>query len=210
MALAASEESEGGEVADQSLSDRALLGRIRSGQEDAATLLYLRYADRLRALATSQCSSDLGRRLDPDDIVQSVFRTFFRRVTQGAGYDVPAGDEIWKLFRVIAINKIRTVGAFHRAAKRDVGASVGGEEFDRAVQTQSGSDEMALTVLRLLIEEILAGLPGSHRQIVQLRIEEYDVAEIAHRTQRSKRTVERVLQQFRQSLSTTLYDHKGE
>jgi RNA polymerase sigma-70 factor (ECF subfamily) len=69
---------------------------------------------------------------------------------------------------------------------------------------------MALTVLRLLIEEVLAGLPSSHRQIIELRIEEYDVAEIAQRTQRSKRTVERVLQQFRQRLSTILHEHKGE
>ena len=35
-------------------SNRSLLRRFRAGQSDAATLLYLRYADRLRALAARQ------------------------------------------------------------------------------------------------------------------------------------------------------------
>ena len=205
MARAASEESVGREGPNQAPSDRSLLGRIRRGQGDAATLLYMRYADRLRALASAQCSPHLARRVEPDDIVQSVFRTFFRRVSRG-DYDVPGGEELWKLFLVIALNKIRAAGAFHRAAKRDVRLSVGGEGFDRAVQSEARADEMPLTILRLVIEEVLVGLPPSHRQIVELRIEEYDVAEIALKTERSKRTVERVLQQFRQRLSAILYE----
>src|SRR3954462_13845992 len=100
-------------------SDRSLLARLRGGQQDAATELYLRYAQRLRALVRARCSTQLARRLEPDDIVQSVFRRFFRRVLQG-DYDVPPGEELWGLLLVIALNKIRTEEAFHRAAKRDV------------------------------------------------------------------------------------------
>src|SRR4051794_32382269 len=101
------------------LSDRSLLARLRGGQQDAATELYLRYAQRLRALVRARCSSQLARRLEPDDIVQSVFRRFFRRVLQG-DYDVPPGEELWGLLLVIALNKIRTEETFHRAGKRDV------------------------------------------------------------------------------------------
>ncbi len=50
---------------------------------------------------------DLAGRVDADDIVQSVFRTFFRRVAKG-DYEVPDGEELWKLFLVIALNKVRT------------------------------------------------------------------------------------------------------
>jgi RNA polymerase sigma-70 factor (ECF subfamily) len=93
--------------------------RLRLGNQDAALQLYLRYAHRLRALAKAQCSAELARRIDTEDIVQSVFGSFFRRAGQGY-YDVPAGDELWKLLLVIALNKIRAQSAFHRAAKRDV------------------------------------------------------------------------------------------
>jgi RNA polymerase sigma-70 factor (ECF subfamily) len=187
----------------QAVSDRSLLRRLRVGQEDAATQLYLRYAHRLRALAAARCSPDLAARVDPEDIVQSVFRTFFRRAARG-DYDVPAGEELWKLFLVIALNKIRAVGAHHRAAKRDVRLSAGSDALEQAVHGAATQNETALSVLRLVIDEVLESLPPVQRQIIELRIEEYDVAEIAQKTQRSKRTVERVLQQFRTRLAAIL------
>jgi RNA polymerase sigma-70 factor (ECF subfamily) len=109
------------------VSDRSLLRRLRAGSENAATEIYLRYATRLHALARSRLGEDLAPRVDAEDIVQSVFRTFFRRVSKG-DYDVPDGEELWKLFLLMGLNKIRTVGTFHRAAKRDVrsGSGVGG------------------------------------------------------------------------------------
>src|SRR5437762_486755 len=100
-------------------TDSSLLRRLREGNQDAATKLYLRYAERLRLLARAECSPDLARRIDADDIVQSVFASFFQGVNRGL-YEVPAGEELWKLFLVIALNKIRAKGVFHRAAKRDV------------------------------------------------------------------------------------------
>ena len=99
------------------VSDRSLVRRLRTGSQDAATQLYLRYAKRLHGLTRAKCSPDLASRVDSEDIVQSVFRTFFRRVQKGE-YDVPDGEELWKLFLVIGLNKIQSVGTFHRAAKR--------------------------------------------------------------------------------------------
>src|SRR3954469_15267255 len=74
----------------RSPSDHSLLARLRRGQQDAATQLYLRYAQRLRALVQARCSTQLAQRVEPDDIVQSVFRRFFQRAVQG-DYDVPPG-----------------------------------------------------------------------------------------------------------------------
>src|SRR6478752_4543985 len=132
------------------LSDRSLLRRVQRGQADASTALFLRYAKRLHAIATSQSSEELARRVDPEDIVQSVFRTFFRRAAEGH-YTVPDGEEIWKLLLVIALNKVRAAGAFHRAAKRDVRLTSGGVSFDRAIDTTAARDSVPLTLLRLVI-----------------------------------------------------------
>src|SRR3954454_16489977 len=127
---------------DDAPSDHSLLRRFRRGQDDAPTLLFLRYAERLRALASRQSSPGMAARVDPEDIVQSVFRTFFRRAAAGQ-YDVPEGEEIWKLLLVIGLNKIRALGAHHRAARRDVRMTSGGEAFDRAVDAEAGHDEGA-------------------------------------------------------------------
>jgi RNA polymerase sigma-70 factor (ECF subfamily) len=181
-------------------SDRSLLRRFRGGEADAATELYLRYAERLRALATGQFAADLAPRVDADDIVQSVFRTFFRRVRQGQ-YDVPDGEDLWKLFLVIALHKIRSTATYHRAAKRDVRVTATGLPDSAARHRLAAPDETALTTLRLVIDELLDALPSSMRAIVELRVEGHEVDEIARRTQRSRRSVERALQEFRARLS---------
>ena len=180
---------------DAETSDHSLLGRLRGGDGDAALSLYMRYASRLIALATKQTPPDLAGRVDPEDVVQSVFRTFFRRASAGH-YDVPEGEELWKLLLVIALNKVRSVGAFHRAEKRDVGKTLGivnEGQFGEPVRDQ----ELARQILELSIDEVIAKLPVSSGQIIRLRIEGHGMSEIAQRVKRSKRTVERVLQSFR-------------
>jgi hypothetical protein len=59
-------------------------------------------------------------------------------------------------------------------------------------------------VLRLVVDEILMHHLPVNRDIVRLRIEGHQVAEIAARVNRSRRTVERVLQEFRQELHDSL------
>jgi RNA polymerase sigma-70 factor, ECF subfamily len=186
-------------------SDRSLLLRFQRGQGDAATDLYLRYAERLHALVRAQRGADLAARIDPDDIVQSVFRTFFRRAAQGH-YQVPPGEELWKLFLVIALYKIRDTGAYHRAEKRDVRRTAQGADLDREPRAASGRDEAALSVLQMVIDEIMGRLPPGHRRIIELRIEGHEVAEIARLCGRAKRSVERILQEFRQRLSAEIRD----
>jgi RNA polymerase sigma-70 factor (ECF subfamily) len=185
-------------------SDHSLLRRLRGGSEDAATQLYLRYAGRLRALARTRFSPDLAPRLDVEDIVQSVFGSFFRGASRG-DYDVPAGEELWKLFLVIALNKIRAKGAYHRAAKRDVRITAGGEGLEHvAPDSPAEPDQFAYTVLQMTIDEALQDLPEQHRRILVLRVEGFEVTEIAARVGRSKRTVERILQECRKKLAELL------
>jgi RNA polymerase sigma factor (sigma-70 family) len=196
---------ERGPLPEQTVSDRSLLKRFQGGQLDAATLLYLRYADRLYALAAKQSAPDLATRIDPEDIVQSVFRTFFRRAALGH-YEVPQGEELWKLLLVIGLNKIRAVGTHHRAAKRDVRLTSAGPSFEEALRTTAASEE-AFLVLRLVIDEVLVTLAPVQRQIIEQRIEGYEVAEIARNVQRSKRSVERILQEFRKRLRAIIDDN---
>jgi RNA polymerase sigma-70 factor (ECF subfamily) len=182
-------------------SDSSLLRKFQDGQPDASTELYLRYAERLHALVAAQSSKVLARRVDAEEIVQSVFRTFFRRAAQGH-YSVPAGEEIWKLLLVIALNKVRA----NCAAKRDMRQTVGGAVFENAMESEQCRDEGALTVLRMVIEDLLEGMTAANRRTIELRIEGYEVAEITERVQRSKRTVERVLQGFRNRLEALIQE----
>jgi RNA polymerase sigma-70 factor (ECF subfamily) len=179
------------------LSDQSLLVRLRGGEQDAATQLYIRYAERLRALVRARCSDQLAGRLEPDDIVQSVFRRFFNRVQQGA-YEVPPGEELWGLLLVIALNKIRAEETFHRAGKRDV--RLGGGPDPAALEARQGD----VALLEVTVEDVLAQLSAEHRKLVEWRIQGHEVAAIARFAGRSKRTVERILQDVRQRLRQLL------
>lgn len=185
------------------LTDRSLLRRYRDGQSDAATALYLRYAHRLQRIADTQTDRRIALQVDPEGIVQSVFRTFFRRVSDGH-YDVMESDELWKLFLVIALNKIRRSANHHRAAKRDATevCSLDAGLSEVAVE----KDQRALSTLKMTIQEILQDVPDSLRTVVLLRIEGHEVQEIAHRIGRSKRSVERLLQDFRKQLKSYIED----
>jgi RNA polymerase sigma-70 factor (ECF subfamily) len=183
---------------ESSVSDDTLVQWLRSGNDGAASRLYSRYVDRLRALARAKLSADLCRRVDAEDIVQSVFRRFFQAARQG-NYDAPAGDDLWGLLLVITLNKIRSEKSYQRAAKRDVRRTIDpGNGFSLEQIAERG--DVADALLRLHVEEALARLPADYRAVVELRMEGHEVQEIAQQTGRSKRTVERILQESRQAL----------
>jgi RNA polymerase sigma factor (sigma-70 family) len=186
-------------------SDASLLRRYQGGEADAATEIYRRYAERLLAVAKVRCGPDLAARLDAEDIVQSVFGSFFRAAGQGY-YEVPSGEELWKLFVVITLNKIRSKGTYHRAVKRDVGATVELEGLENTPIEQGGEDTAARALLQVTMDEAMQRLSAAHRQAVTLRIEGYGLEEIARSTGRSKRTVERLLQEARKKLAFLLED----
>jgi RNA polymerase sigma-70 factor (ECF subfamily) len=172
--------------------------RFRAGSEEAAAALYLRYAVRLRSLIEANLGADLSTRLDAEDIVQSVFRRFFQNAERGL-YDAPDGEGLWGLFLVLALNRLRDHAAYHRSARRDV---------RRTRPAEDGGDvadlEADAAFLRVVVAEALAGLPETHRQAVEMRMEGYEVGEIAQRAGRSLRTIERILQQSRATLTVSL------
>jgi RNA polymerase sigma-70 factor, ECF subfamily len=184
-------------------SDHSLLSRFRGGDQEAATQLYSRYAGRLNGLVEMQCSTELARREGVEDIVQSVFRSFFRRAGQGF-YDVPDEDELWKLFLVIALNKIRSKATYHHAFKRSAHRTIDGVEGRLLSDSQASARGVPDHQFELVLKEILEQLPARSRLMVKLRVDGCDVAEVAGITGRSRRSVERILQASRRQLRELL------
>lgn len=182
------------------LADTELLHQVQIGSDGAATELYRRYATRLLRLAEMHTGTGLARRIEAEDLVQSVFRTFFRRAADGH-YTLPHGDELWKLFLVISLNKIRKKSEFHRAAKRDVNRT------QTIGNSQLSSDDEASQILELTVEELIAELPPSHRGVIRDRIQGFEVADMADRNQISRRTVERILKNFRERMRQELHEY---
>jgi len=177
-----------------STTDGSLLRRLAAGQETAADALYRRYADRIRSLARARLPAHLLARADPDDVVQSVFRAFFESARRGL-YQVPDGQTLWHLLVVVTVNKVRSLHAHHAAARRDARLTIAWDPAD----VDPAAPECDL--MELAVRDVLEHLPNAERAAVELRLEGYEVSEIAGRTGRSKRAVERSLQKARAHLT---------
>src|SRR5579862_676446 len=99
-------------MADQPL-DKSLLRRWQGGDQAAAQLLFDRYVERLLALARKRISQRLAGRVDAEDVVQSVFRTFFGRAKAGQ-FHVNDPDDLCRLLTRITVHKTLRQIAFHK------------------------------------------------------------------------------------------------
>jgi RNA polymerase sigma factor (sigma-70 family) len=185
-------------------SDRSLLEQPRKGRADAFALLYRRYARRLRAVVWSKTSRALASRFDPEDVVQDVFFALFVEVAAGR-CDVPEGQDAWGLLVVIALNRVRALANWHRAARRDVRRTLGGDLSERLIRSVPAPAEWPLVELGLLTGETLDQLTPAQRRVVELRIGGDDVATIAAKVGSSTRTVERFLHRFRGRLRASCH-----
>src|SRR5262245_8880200 len=91
----------------ESADDRSgdLVARWRAGDQQAAEQLFHRYAQRLIALTRSRLPSLLSRRVDAEDVVQSVYRSFFAGAREGR-YDLRQGGDLWQLLVTITFHKL--------------------------------------------------------------------------------------------------------
>src|SRR5262245_102312 len=82
----------------------------------AAQHLYQRYVRELVRLADQHLSRKVARRADGEDVVQSAFRTFFRRSALGE-FTIDNTNQLWQLLVTITVRKARAVARFHAAER---------------------------------------------------------------------------------------------
>src|SRR5689334_28261 len=96
-----------------------LLERYRDGDELAAEALFSRYFERLTSLARSRLSPRLACRMDPEDIVLSVYRSFFIDARAGR-FTLRRGGDLWRLLAAITKHKLLRQARRHGADRRSV------------------------------------------------------------------------------------------
>jgi RNA polymerase sigma-70 factor (ECF subfamily) len=170
-----------------------LIRQLREGDPRAADAVFALYSQRLTRIAEQHLSARLAGRLDGDDVVQSVFRTFFRRSAEGE-FPIDSSAQLWRLLVKITVLKARAKGRHHTAAARDVGAqaAAGGEPWlVEAVSREPSPLEAVMLVDQ--IETVLRGLPPLYCHILDLRLQGFGPTEISARLEVSRQTVHRAL-----------------
>jgi RNA polymerase sigma-70 factor (ECF subfamily) len=187
---------------DHSFDD--LMARLQSGDADAAADIFKRFSNRLIALARSRLDRLPRQKADPEDVVQSVFRSFFIRQAHEP-FDLSSWDNVWGMLTVITLRKCGHRLEYYRAARRDVAREVfqptSTDDSTRswqAIAREPTPVEAAL--LAETVEQVMSGLKERERSVLTLSLQGYSVQEISEQIGRTERTVRRMLESIKRRL----------
>ena len=180
-------------------SDQELVERCRTGSESAAAELFNRYVSRLLGVARKRIGERMNSRLDPEDVVQSVFRTFFTRLKSDQ-FEITDEDDLSKLLVRITLHKTLRQIAYHRAARRDPNHEAPQGELSQQdilqVMTKEPTPATVVTFIDQL-DHFLGRLSKEEQQILTLRLQGYSTEEIAQQINSYDRKVRRVLERVK-------------
>jgi RNA polymerase sigma-70 factor, ECF subfamily len=183
-----------------------LLSRLRNGdQQRAAEQIVTRFGGRLAALASRRMSEKLRRRVGAEDVVQSVFATFFRR--QGGGeIELRDWESLWALLARITVCRVLRHHEHNAAALRAMDREVplNDEAWERVRALDRDPGEQEVVTACKLYEELVAGLSERNRLIVQGLCDDKPLAVIARELGTSLSTVDRGVRRAKERLAELL------
>jgi RNA polymerase sigma-70 factor (ECF subfamily) len=180
------------------------LTRLRARDGDAARELFRRFSGQLITMARRRLDGPLRHKVDSEDVVQSTYKSFFRRYDEG-DLDFANWNSLWGLLTLITLRKCADRVAYHRAERRDAAREVsappgadGGAALPEALGREPTPDEAA--VLTETVERLFAGLDADERPIVELSLQGCSTREVSEQLDVPERTVRRVRERVRNRL----------
>jgi RNA polymerase sigma-70 factor (ECF subfamily) len=188
--------------------------RLQASDQDAAREVYHHFARRLIGLARERLGARLRAQVDPEDVVNSVFKSFFLRQAKG-DFDLDNWDDLWTLLFVITLRKCgHQVEYFHaqrRDVRRQVSATPDSDSSDPHLvafarePTPQEALELAETV-----EALMRDLRPRERQVLEMTLQGgHSTAEISAAVQRTEHFVRLVLRRIRKTLQERLQQGNG-
>lgn len=178
--------------------DRDLVNDFQDGSESAARELFDKYCERLLRLAKRRIGQRMASRFDPEDVVQSAFRTFFTRVRNDE-FEFAHEDDLFKLLVRLTVRKTLRRIQYHRADKRNPEAEAGnqadGSEIFNHVASQEPTAEVEVALLDEF-EKFVGQLPELDRQVLELKVQGHSTVEIAERLGTYDRKVRRIIERL--------------
>jgi RNA polymerase sigma factor (sigma-70 family) len=190
-----------------SIGDVTLLALLKSASdtevsEDAAAQFYERYMEKLMSLVDRNLAARFSSRVDPEDVVQSIFRSWFAGAKDGR-IKPSSKDEVWKLLSVVALNKVRNKVKFHDRQRRAVARTDSGSELLNSVPEPTQEDAAAFLDL---VEVAGNRLDERSRRTLELILEGKTVEEIGRELGRSTKSVARYKSEIGKVLQGLLDD----
>jgi RNA polymerase sigma-70 factor (ECF subfamily) len=173
-----------------------LEARLKAGDQDAASEVFGRFAERLIALARAKLGARFARKEDPSDVVQSVYGSFFSRYRAGQ-FDLDNWDSLWSLLTVITVRKCLNRTEYYLAKCRSISEEADLSSWDLAAAGLSEAIDREPTpleaaVLAETVEQVMRGLEQGDRAIIELSLQGYTPVEVSTQLGVSERKVVRM------------------
>ena len=96
-----------------------VISKLQQGDSVVSREIYHRFADRIRVFAKRKLDRRLNGKVSAEDVVQSVFRSFFRRNSEGQ-FTFDSWNSLWALLVTMASRKCYQKHKKFSYAKRDL------------------------------------------------------------------------------------------
>jgi len=184
------------------------LEQFRRGDKEAANKIIARHYERVVRAAKKRIEGMRLHATSEEDIAASVFESLWDRAQKGEFSDteLATADELWRLLSVMVRFKVRDHLRHEQRLKRGGGNLKGESAFG---QLEDGSPNQMQNIAEdsksasedsdLMVKELL-GLLGNEdlQEIAVMRLEGYEVKEIASKFEKSDRWVKRKLALIRE------------
>jgi len=183
-----------------------LMDRLRSGEDEAARAVFTRFASRLVGLARRHLDGRLAVKVDPEDVVQSAYKSFFIRQRDGS-LEIGNWDGLWGVLTMITLRKCADRAAYYRAGKRDVARELMAKSDDSAtdhaadiaIDREPSPEEAA--VLAETVEKLFQTVDDpDERSILELSLQGFTASEISDSLGRAERSIRRLRERVRKRL----------
>jgi DNA-directed RNA polymerase specialized sigma24 family protein len=189
-----------------------LIDGVKAGDKSAAGRLYERYLENLVLVARSEVRA-LPRRypvIDEEGAVQSALVSFFKGAAAGQFPELKNREQLKRLLAAITVHKILHQVEREETLKRGGGNLLGESALPRVDEDggagsldRLASDEQTPEFIAIAAETLTRMLDGLaqdvEREVLVLRLKDYEREEIAEHLRCSVRTVTRHLDEIRKA-----------
>jgi RNA polymerase sigma factor (sigma-70 family) len=181
-----------------------LLRRLEAGDAEAAAILFHCYARRLIGLTRHRLDERIRGKVDADDVVNSVIRTFCRRAAERP-FDLDGPNDLWALLVEITLRKCGRWNRHFRTRKRDVRREISPPPTDDSCSGEEALDPAGPrpedeVVLREAVECLLRSLDDRARAVCEMRLQGYEIKEIGVALKCTEATVNRKIRHIKDRL----------
>ena len=182
----------------RAMSSNDFVPRAPIGSGAEARSAFDRYRRRLIGLARVHLGGRLRSKVDPEDVVQSAYKSLLIRYPNAA-ISTEGWEGLWGLLTLITIRKCVDRAHYHEAECRDHHRDADSASLWREVAGREPTPDEAV-VLAETVENLLSGLRGIERTIIELSLQGYSTQEISEQIGRAERTVRRLRERVRKQL----------